>query len=88
MKVNQEWRKSNFCLKTNHAPKIDMSKFDGKDPITWIPQMEQFFDLHNVPRTEKVWIASLYLELINLYGIDGFVLANHSSLGQFSRKKW
>jgi hypothetical protein len=52
-KVNQEWRKSNFGLKTNHVPKIDMRKFDGKDPITWILQMEQFFDLHNVPHTQK-----------------------------------
>jgi hypothetical protein len=48
-KVNQEWRNSNFVLKTNHVPKIDMRKFHGKDPITWILQMEQFFDLHNVP---------------------------------------
>jgi gas vesicle protein len=35
-KVNQEWRNSNFGLKSNHVPKIDMRKFDGKDPITWI----------------------------------------------------
>jgi hypothetical protein len=35
-KMNQEWRNSNFVLKTNHFPKIDMRKFDGKDPITWI----------------------------------------------------
>jgi gas vesicle protein len=61
-KVNQEWINSNFGLKTNHVPKIDMRKFDGKDPITWILQMEQFFDLHNVPHTQKVRIASLYLE--------------------------
>jgi hypothetical protein len=61
-KVNQEWRNSNFGLKTNHILKIDMRKFDGKDPITWILQMEQFFDLHNVPHTKKVRIASLYLE--------------------------
>jgi hypothetical protein len=61
-KVNQEWRNSNFGLKTNHIPKIDMRKFDGKDPITWILQMEQLFDLHNVPHTQKVRIASLYLE--------------------------
>jgi hypothetical protein len=39
-KVNPEWRNSNFGLKTNHVPKIDMRKFDGKDPITWILQME------------------------------------------------
>jgi gas vesicle protein len=53
-KVNQEWRNSNFSLNTNHVPKIDMRKFDGKDPITWILQMKQFFDLHNVPHTQKV----------------------------------
>ncbi len=50
-KVNQEWRNSNFGLKTNHIPKIDMRKFDEKDQITWIIQMEQLFDLHNVPHT-------------------------------------
>jgi hypothetical protein len=60
-KVDQEWINSNFGLKTNHIPNIDMRKFDGKDPITWILQMEQFFDLHNVPHTQKVRIASLYL---------------------------
>jgi hypothetical protein len=35
-KVNPEWRISNFGFKTNHIPKINMRKFDGKDPITWI----------------------------------------------------
>jgi hypothetical protein len=39
-----------------------MRKFDGKDPITWIFQMEQFFDLHQVPTLQKVTLASLYLE--------------------------
>jgi hypothetical protein len=34
--MNQDWKKSNFGLKTNHFPKIDMRKFDGMDPITWI----------------------------------------------------
>ena len=43
-------------------PKIDMQKFDKKDPITWLFQMEQFFDLHQVPTLQKVTIASVYLE--------------------------
>jgi hypothetical protein len=60
--ISNKWRNSNFGLKTNHVPKIDMRKFDGKDPITWILQMEQFFDIHNVPHTQKVRIAFLYLE--------------------------
>ena len=38
-------------------PKIDVRKFDGKDPTTWILQMEQFFDLHQVPNLQKVTIA-------------------------------
>ena len=39
-----------------------MRKFDGKDLIMWIFQMEQFFDLHQVPTTKNVTIASLYLD--------------------------
>jgi hypothetical protein len=39
-----------------------MRNFDGKDPITWILHIEQFFDLHDVPHTQKVQISSLYLE--------------------------
>jgi hypothetical protein len=61
-KMNQEWRNSNLGLKTNHFPKIDMRNFDGKDPITWILQMEKFFDLHDVPHTQKIPISSSYLE--------------------------
>jgi hypothetical protein len=61
-KMNQECRNSNFGLNTNHFPKINMRKFYGKDPITWILQMEQFFDLHDVSHTQKVRIDSLYLE--------------------------
>ena len=39
-----------------------MKKFDGKDLITWIFQMEQLFELHQVPTLQTVTIASLYLE--------------------------
>ena len=35
-KVNHAWRNLGSGLRTNHIPKIDMRKFDGKDPITWI----------------------------------------------------
>jgi len=61
-KVNHEWRNFGFGLRTNHIPKIDMRNFDGKDHVTWILQMEQFFDLHQVTSLQKVIIASLYLE--------------------------
>ena len=39
-----------------------MRKFDGKDPVNWIRQMDQYFDLHGVPLLQKVCIASSYLE--------------------------
>ena len=39
-----------------------MSKFDGKDPVTWIIHMEQYFYLSNVKNTQKVHIVALYLE--------------------------
>ena len=50
---NQGWFPRGIQL-----PKIDMRKFDRKYPITWIFQMEQFFDLHQVPNLQKLTIAS------------------------------
>ena len=38
--MNEERRNSNFGLKTNHFPKINIRKIDVKNPITWILQME------------------------------------------------
>ena len=48
--VNHDFINSNVGLKTHHIPKIDMRNFDGKDPTTWILQMEQFFNLNNVQK--------------------------------------
>ena len=60
--VNHDFIDSNIGSKNHHVPNIDMRKYDGKDPAKCILQMEQFFDLHNVQNTEKVCIATLYLE--------------------------
>ena len=60
--VNRDSINSNVGCKTHHIPKIDMRNFDGKDPVTWILQVEQYFDLNNVKNTQKVRIAILYLE--------------------------
>jgi len=37
--VNHDFIDSNVGLKTHHVPKIDMKKFDGKNPVTWIIHM-------------------------------------------------
>ena len=60
--VNRDFINSNVGGKNHHIAKMDMRKFDGKDPVTWILQMEQYFDLHNVQNTQKVRIVTLHLE--------------------------
>ena len=84
---NCDFINSNVGLKTHHIPKIDMRKFDGKDPITWLLQMEQYFDLHNVQNTQKVRIATLHLEQNTFDGIDGFAPIKKLSLSQFLWRK-
>ena len=39
--VNHDFINSNVGLKNHHIPKMDIRKFDGKDFVTWILQMEQ-----------------------------------------------
>ena len=60
--VNHDSIDSNVGSKNHHIPKIDMRKFVGNDPATWILQMEQFFDLNNMKNTQMVHTATLYLE--------------------------
>ena len=64
-----------------------MRKFEGKDPINWILQMEKYFDLHGVPLLQKVRIASNYLEPNQVLWYKDFFLVNHLSCGQFSWRK-
>ena len=34
--VNRDFINSNVRLKNHHIPKMNLRKFDGKDPVTWI----------------------------------------------------
>ena len=58
--ANHDFINSNVGRKNHHITKMDMRKFDGKDPVTWIPHMEQYFDLNNVKNTQKVCISNLH----------------------------
>ena len=58
--VNRDFINSNVGLKTHHIRKIDMRKFDGKDPVTWVLQMEQYFDLI-ICKTHKRYAFQLYI---------------------------
>ena len=60
--INHDFIDANVGFNTHHIPNINMRKFDGKDLVTWIQQMEKYFDLHNVQNTQKVGISTLHLE--------------------------
>ena len=51
--VAHDFIDSNVGFKSNHIPNIDMSNFYGKDMITCILQMEQYFELHKTKNTKR-----------------------------------
>ena len=85
--VSLDFIHSNLGLKTYHIPNIDMRKFDGKDAVTWILNMEQYFDLNNVQNAQKVCIATLYLEKITFVWYQWFFSRKKMSLGKFLWRK-
>ncbi|KAK0581846.1 hypothetical protein LWI29_018689 [Acer saccharum] len=53
-------RFSSFLPKTL---KIDFPRYDGRnDPTTWIGKAEKYFSLHDIAHSDKVTLASFYLE--------------------------
>lgn len=43
--------------------KVDFPRYEGKwDPTIWLCKAEQFFELHDIPTTERVSLASFHLE--------------------------
>ena len=47
----------------NHFPKLDRQCFDGSHPAGWLPQMDQYFHLHNITDLGiKLQISILYLD--------------------------
>jgi len=59
-----------------------MRKFDGKDLVNWILQMEKYFDLHGVPLLQNVYVASSYLEQDQFLWYKG--LCSHKPLVMWS----
>ena len=69
---------SRFKIELLKSRKSKMRKFDGRDPVNWILQMEQYFDLDGVPLLQKVCIASSYLEPNQLLWYKG--ICSHKQL--------
>ena len=58
--MNYDFRDSNDVFKNQHIPNIDMRKFDGKDPVTWILHMEQYFDLNDIKHSQR-YAVQIYI---------------------------
>lgn len=52
---------SNMSAHRNFV-KLDIPRFDGRDPLGWIFKMNQLFQYQNTPKEERITVASLYLD--------------------------
>jgi hypothetical protein len=44
-------------------PRMDVTKFDGSDPIDWVTQMEHYFSLYGITyELSKLWYGVLHLD--------------------------
>lgn len=42
--------------------KLDIPRFDGRDPLGWIFKISQLFEYQNTPEEERITVASFYLD--------------------------
>jgi hypothetical protein len=43
--------------------RVDVTKFDGSDPIGWVNQMENYFSLYDITNDlDKIWYGVLHLD--------------------------
>lgn len=45
-----------------HHLKLDVSRFNGADPIGWIFKISQFFEFHDTPEHQCLSVASFYMD--------------------------
>ena len=45
-----------------HRMKLEVSCFDGSNPLGWIFKITQFFEYHSTPKHERLTIASFLME--------------------------
>lgn len=73
-------------------PKITCPTFNRSDPISWLSRANQFFDLQEIERAEKVRYAAYYLEGRRICGCSRLVGCTARKIegygGRTSRKNW
>lgn len=53
---------SNVQPTQRNCAKLDIPRFDGRNPLGWIFKMSQLFDYQNTPEEERITVASFYLD--------------------------
>jgi hypothetical protein len=52
-----------FHSREMHLPKVEVNKFYGLDPTSWVTQMKHYFSLHDITfELNKLHIGVLYLD--------------------------
>jgi hypothetical protein len=63
---------------TFNFPKIELKKFDGTRVFTWVNQMEQYFELHNIMYDKKrIQITTLNFEIKSYQWYQWIVKRQH-----------
>ncbi|XP_078182382.1 uncharacterized protein LOC144575983 [Carex rostrata] len=44
-----------------YIPRLDFSVFDGEDPVDWIEECDQYFELYQIPEVHKTRMATMSL---------------------------
>ena len=42
--------------------KLEVPRFDGTEPLSWIFKINQYFEYHGTPERDRLTIASFYME--------------------------
>ena len=59
--AHQNQPSSNNSNNHRNSVKLDIPRFDGRDPLGWIFKINQLFQYQNTPEEERITVASLYL---------------------------
>ena len=64
---NQDWTREGPPTYRSRRPRRDFPSFEGEEVHKWLYKCNQYFDLEEIPETDKLKLASYYLDGLALY---------------------
>ena len=64
---NQDWTGEGPPTYRSRRPMRDFPSFEGEEVHKWLYKCNQYFDLEEIPETDKLKLASYYLDGLALY---------------------